>query len=563
MAIYLSGAVAVLWLSGTYRVSRLIFGYIDIPGFVIATLVTVIFAGIALLLSGNKVKAIADFKIHSVPLWLVVLPTLVASVWATHFIYFDYALSMDEWMPRLQARIFLSGELTGQVGPEWRDYGRAMYHVFATYDPETGELASSYRPGMAAIIALFDTIGLGHYASAFLNAGAVYLVAIVTRQLSPNSHRAPIIAAILLATSQQAFAASLTSYSMTAHLFFNVLWLHLFLRDTVRAHFLAAIVGVITASLHQVHVHVLFALPFLLTLLRPFRLNLVLLYGSVYVVGHLAVISWDKVLVDQVSAQATGDANTTLENLARIIRLPDYSELATVWANLTRFVGWQSLAVIPLLLVLRSTGDSSRWMGILVASIAVSVLPYPFLMPDQGNGWGYRYLHGMLGHVAILAAVGWEQLSKWTDRDRAKAFVVGLLVASPVVMLPLRAVQIEHFVAPFASATKLAMSQDADVVIVDSLRVFVAGGLARTDPIAPSRPVVMDVGSLTPEQFTALCQTHTVKVLSVEELAPLGLITFTKEDLFDHEDYIYRSIALEDYEKWMDILQSSSCRRGA
>lgn len=545
IAICLSGVAAIVWFNGTFGVSRYLFVTVDIPGFVIGALTAIILVAVVYLMPERSVRRLAEVQIDRLPVAAVVLATGAVSAFATLFVYHGYALSMDEWMPRLQSKLFLSGALTGQLAPEWRDYGRAMFHVFATYDPQTGQVASSYRPGMAALYSAFDLVGLGIYASAILNAGAVGLAAVVTRQLRPQSRTAPVVAALLLATSQQALAGSLTSYAMTGHLFLNLLWLHLFLRDTMRMHLLAALVGVVTASLHQVHVHIFFALPFLLTLLRPFRPRLIVLYGLVYLFGHLAVLSWDRVLIAQVADQGTGGARNTLDILAAIGRLPDLSDLASIWANLTRLAGWQSLALLPLLLALWRSGERAPWTGLLLASVMTSLLPYVILMPDQGHGWGYRYLHGLLGNFAILAAVGWDVSCTKTARPRYRAAVMALLLVSPLVMLPLRAVQIENFVEPYAAATRLTMSQDADVVIVDSLRVFVGVDIPRNDPLSQGRPVAMSLRALEPGQIADLCRSYDVTFLSVDVLGPLGLVTFAKEDLYDQTGYEERMVAMK------------------
>lgn len=545
IALSLTGVAAIIWFNGTFGVSRYLFVTVDIPGFVIGALTAVVLVAAMYLVPDRAARRLAAVQIDRLPVAAVVLATGAVSVLATPYVYHGYALSMDEWLPRLQSKLFLSGALTGQLAPEWREYGRAMFHVFATYDPQTGQVASSYRPGMAALYSVFDLFGLGIYTSAILNAGAVGLVAVVTRQLRPASRAAPVVAALLLATSQQALAGSLTSYAMTAHLFLNLLWLHLFLRDTWRMHVLAAVVGVFTASLHQVHVHIFFALPFLLTLFRPFRPRLIALYGIVYLFGHLAILSWDRVLIDQVASQGDGGARSTLDILAAIVRLPDLSDLASIWANLARLAGWQSLALLPLLLALWRSGERALWMGLLVASVMTSLLPYVILMPDQGHGWGYRYLHGLLGNFAILAAVGWDVSCTKAARPRFRAAVTALLLISPAVMLPLRAVQIENFVGSYAAATRFTMSQDADVVIVDSQRVFVGVDIPRNDPLSQGRPVAMSLRALEPEQITRLCRSYRVRFLSVEEFKPLGLYTYAEEGLFDREGYDARLAALQ------------------
>jgi hypothetical protein len=39
------------------------------------------------------------------------------------------------------------------------------------------------------------------------------------------------------------------------------------------------------------------------------------------------------------------------------------------------------------------------------------------LLPYQGHGWGYRYLHGLIGSLSLLAGYGWIALSERAARN--------------------------------------------------------------------------------------------------------------------------------------------------
>src|SRR6185503_10761873 len=199
LALFLIGTLLVA-LGATSGMSRYIYVHVDFPGFIVSA--------VALLVVAWAARQGGDFAwVDRIPVGLIALGTLVVSVIGTHAVHLGYAFSPDEFMPRLQAAIFAHGDLAGTVPPEWRDYGRAMYHDFAHYDPATGAVASTYRPGMAALIALFDLAGLGLYVSAFMTAGSVLLTASLARILWPDTKSAPVIAALLVATSSQALAA--------------------------------------------------------------------------------------------------------------------------------------------------------------------------------------------------------------------------------------------------------------------------------------------------------------------------------------------------------------------
>ena len=285
----------LLVLGATDGTSLYIYLTVDVPGF------AVLMASLPILVIFAREKGSVDW-LFRIPAGLLSLAVLALTMAGVHLVYHGYAFSIDEWMQWLQAEIFLRGDISAIVPTEWRDYGRAIFYDFALFDPNSGALASGYRPGMAALIAVFDLAGLGLYVSAFMTAGAVWLAASLARVIWPESASAPIVAALLVATSSQVLAAAISSFAMSAHLFFNLLWLRLFLLDRWSGHIAAAICGIATAALHQVHFHIFFAAPFFLLLLRPLRPGLLFWYAAVYAAGHLAIISWDGIAVGSASA---------------------------------------------------------------------------------------------------------------------------------------------------------------------------------------------------------------------------------------------------------------------
>jgi len=47
----------------------------------------------------------------------------------------------------------------------------------------------------------------------------------------------------------------------------------------------------------------------------------------------------------------------------------------------------------------------------LVAGLVLTLLAMFMLLPYQGHGWGYRYLHGLIGSAALLGGYGWITLT--------------------------------------------------------------------------------------------------------------------------------------------------------
>jgi len=555
LSLFLIGAVLVA-AGATTGMSRYVYVYVDYPGFFVSAVLLIAVAWAA--------RKGGDFAwVDRIPVGVVALCTLVLSVIGTHVVHLGYAFSPDEWMQRLQAEIFAHGELAGNVPPEWREYGRAMYHGFAHYDPATGAVASSYRPGMAALIALFDLAGLGLYVSAFMTAGSVLLTASLARMLWPDSRSAPVIAALLVATSSQALAAAMTSYAMPAHLFFNLLWLRLFLLDKWWAHVAAALCGVFTASLHQVHPHVFFAAPFFLLLLRPFRPGVLAWYVAVYALGHLAIIGWDRMAMgDSLAVAQTGELTFQqfLQRVARLAQIPSLIDWATIGAHVVRFLAWQSLALSLLLLF---TLYRRAWPPLLVlmaASIATSLLPYPFLLPEQGHGWGYRYLHGLIGALALIGTAGWVQM----ERLHGQAFrqpVVLCFAMTLAVVIPVRAFLIERTIEPWLVGTEAALAMPADVVIVDRIAVSYGLEIPRNGPYAAERPVVMMMNNLSADQIRRLCSNYRVAAFAVDEAQQAGIPTRTLEEalasLTEREARVLGGVA--NYREKYQFLTSGAC----
>jgi hypothetical protein len=555
LALFLIGTLLVA-LGATSGMSRYIHVHVDSPGFIVSA--------VALLVVAWAARQGGDFAwVDRIPVGLIALATLVVSVIGTHAVHLGYAFSPDEFMPRLQAAIFAHGDLAGTVAPEWRDYGRAMYHDFAHYDPATGAVASTYRPGMAALIALFDLAGLGLYVSAFMTAGSVLLTASLARILWPDSKSAPVIAALLVATSSQALATAMTTYAMPAHLFFNLLWLRLFLLDKWWAHVAAALCGVFTASLHQIHPHLFFAAPFFLLLLRPFRPGVLLWYGVAYAAGHLAILGWDRVAMgDSLAVSQSGQLTFEqfLQRVGGLAHIPGLNDWATIGAHIVRLFAWQSLALAPLLFF---TLYKRAWPPLLVlmaASIVTSLLPYPFLMPDQGHGWGYRYLHGLLGCLALIGTAGWIQM----ERLHGQAFrqpVMLCFAMTLAVVIPVRGFLIERTIAPWLMGTEAALAMPADVVIVDRIGIFYGLEIPRNGPYAEERPVVMMLNDLSGDQVRRLCSTYRVAVFGVDQAKQVGLPTRTVQEALatstDTDSKILQELA--KYREKYDFLTSGAC----
>lgn len=464
------------------------------------------------------------------PVAMITLATVLITGAGVDLVYHGYALSFDEFLTRFQAETFLGGHLLAPLKPEWAAMADALQPIFMRYDLQNGLWGPAYRPMAAAVIALFELVHLGKYANVILAAGCLPLLAALARRLWPAERGAPAFAVFLLATSPQFLITAMTPYAMTAHLFFSLLWLVCFLRGGVGGHMGAALTGFIAVGLHQVHIHPVFVLPFMLSLLTDRRWKLASAYALWYAAVLLFWIFWRDIATLAVAmddGMRASEGNRFVGRIASLLQNHSRADLAYWLANVFRFFAWQNLILVPLLYVaLRHWRQAPRPVRLLGWSIALSLLPYLLFMPSQGHGWGYRYLHPQLGSFALIAVYGWLKLKESLDEDalgRARRVLLALAALGVFVGLPLRAAQVERFVAPFAASSDYVAAREHDVVLVDGLDIWFGIDLVRNDPFLERNPKVLEVHLLSDGQLERLCRRHRVALVDFETVRRFGM----------------------------------------
>lgn len=466
------------------------------------------------------------------------LVVLIAVGAGTYLIHHAFAFASDEYMGELQAEIFRTGRTLAPVADEWNGHVRALFTPFLMHDPAHQLLGSGYRPGYAAIRALFDLISLGQLANAALTALSVVLVASIARKLWPDRRDAALLAAVLLATGPQLLFTGMSGFAWPAHLCLNLLWLRLYLRDDGLGHGLAALVGFVAIGLHQINPHPFFVLPFMLSLLFARRWLLAGFYASTYSTALALWIFWPDIAIHLSAGGSTATAAAAglpagpsagagyVAQALGLIGLKQVAGLPLIVTNLLRLLAWQNLAVVLLIFIaLRRWSGAPQIVRLLAWSCVLTMIPYVLIMPNQMYGWGYRYAHGLLGNMALIAAFGWISLSAEGDalRAAAKRVVIGFTALVVFVGLPLRAVQVEGFIAPYVAANRHIQSLPSDLVLIDVSRIWIWGAVVRNDPFLSNRPLVLATRYLTDEQVRRLCGRYTVSFVGQEDLAPFGV----------------------------------------
>lgn len=503
------GAVAAFssGVSGGFDgVTRMYFVEHDLP---VVGLGWAILLGAAAL--GGRLAA-HDLRLPVSPRVLTVLASvgtaLVAYAGVT-LVFERHALSADELMVVFDAAVFRSGRLAAAVAPEWRAFAPAMQPSFLLPAPGNAWWISAYLPVNAMLRTGFDRLGDGALAGPVWAGVSVLLVYAIGRRLRPERPAFALTAAVLLATSSQLLITAMTPYAMSAHLALNLLWLWLFLRGGVPGHGGAMAVALAVTGLHQLVFHPLFAGPFVLGLWLTRRWGPAAAHTLAYVVIGLFWSSYFGWALPTPPADTGGTLGGLAERAVAMATSFELGDVADMAVNLLRFTVWQNPLTVPLLAVsLLATWRLDATTSALWAGLILTVLAMAALLPYQGQGWGYRYLHGLLGSASLLGALGWlrlvDGLSEPARRREWVAFGVVSLGAL-LVLLPLRAWQTHRYVHPYAAASRFIARVDADIVLVDEEDLWFGSDLVRNDPFLRNRPKVLRLQSLNSEGVAQLC----------------------------------------------------------
>jgi hypothetical protein len=455
----------------------------------------------------------------------------VVGVVGTHIVFDFYHLSRDEFLSEFDAIIFRSGKVIAPIEVGWQPFASALAPRFMLPIADGAGFASSYLPINAVLRTIVGLIADSSWTSPLLAACAVVATFGVARRLWPTRPDVAFISVLLVATSSQVIVTSMTSYAMTAHLALNMIWLWFFLRNDKIGHAAAIATGFLASGLHQLIFHPLFVVPFVVRLWLSGRRSLALVYIASYAAICLFWISyWEIILAWQgISPQVSDDAGP-LSFLVRTLVLVENFRWAgadLMLKNVLRFVAWQSPALLPLAFLAYPAARSGSGIAReLIAGLLLTLVAMFILLPYQGNGWGYRYLHGLIGSLALLGGYGWVALSKRATQDQIGASRTMLAVCTAFawfVLLPVHAKQAHDFARPYVRASKAIEQASTDVVIIDKSRLLFAEDLVRNDPFLRNRPKVLDLTYLTDADIERLCTHYSISLFDHGQALALGI----------------------------------------
>ncbi len=502
----------------------------DLP---VAILGLVLIAALGLAPSKAMARLAPALEARAAP-WVagLALVVLVAGAIGPQLVFGGYTFSLDEWMANSDAKIFASGRLVAPLAPEWRPYQAAMAPIFTLPLADHGVWASAYLPVNAAMRALASRAGVEVLVNPLLSAFGVIATWGVGRRLWPSEPRLAIIAAALLGGSSQLIVMSMTAYAMPAHLALNMAWLWLFLRGGRLGHAGAICVGFFACGIHQLAFHPMFVAPFILQLWLDRRWALASLYTLAYAAMGLFWVEWWSISLALAglapAAHATG-GGWFVQRVEDVFGTISVANIGPMAECLARFVTWQNPLVAPLALAFALAAERAKGhMRSLVLGVFLTLVVMLFLMPTQTHGWGYRYLHGLLGSIALIAAWGWRRMTAALAPERQAAAAGGLVAAcaaSLLVLTPLRAWQTWAYVHPYALASAAIAHSGADVVLVDDSQAvsFNFGTEVRNDPFLTNVPKTMALAVMGEGQVRRLCETRRVMVFDGRSAKDFGV----------------------------------------
>lgn len=455
------------------------------------------------------------FRVPAAPTLVIGASLLLLACLVGHFLVLaGYDMSRDEQMATFDAAVFAKGHLVEQLPAFWRNKADALNTLFMYPAAHRAAWISSYLPFNAAMRALFGLIATPALTGPVMT--AVGLVALwgCARRIWPHDRELPVVALLLYLGSGQVIVTGMTAYAMPAHLALNLVWLWLFLRRLWWADVAALAIGFVAVGLHQPLLHPMFAGPLLcLPLLeRDWR------RATLFAIGYAAIGAfwlwwpdWIWTLTQAgVSAPRPDDVGF-LGRLATTLFSSGSGRFANMLGNMLRFFAWQHILLLPLLLLAGQAVRRNRMAGALAGGILLTILVMATILSYQGHGFGYRYLHGLIGNAILVACFGWQALGE--VRRQWRTLLLRTSAGCLGILLPLQAWMAHDFYAPSAAASKRINAIMANYVVIGEDDVPFSLDLIQNPPGLERRPIRLLRSALGASEVGAICATRPKVVL--------------------------------------------------
>ncbi|WP_260581032.1 hypothetical protein [Sphingopyxis sp. PET50] len=192
-----------------------------------------------------------------------------------------------------------------------------------------------------------------------------------------------------------------------------------------------------------------------------------------------------------------------LTRLMNALAMGDEMRLANMASNLLRFAAWQHLLLIPLLIPGFCMARRDRLAGALTAGLLLTIGTMTVILPYQGHGFGYRYLHGFIGNFILIALFGWRSLS--ADLPRWRPLLIRTTLAGLVVLLPVQMWMAHAFYAAPARISKQIDRVNADYAVIGGSDAHFSSDLVINSPYLDRRPLRLLREKIDPATARAMC----------------------------------------------------------
>lgn len=430
---------------------------------------------------------------------------MIATLAGHYWVLSGYGLSADEQLADFDAAILAKGQIAASLPAQWRDHADALNTMFMFGTDHRVAWVSGYLPVNAALRALIGWIATPALTGPLLTLLGALALWGCARRIWPENREAAVVALLLYTGTGQIWLNGMTAYAMPAHLTINLCWLWLFLRSRWWTDGAALAVGFVAVGLHQLHYHPMFAAPILFLLLLRQEWG----RAAFYAFGYLAIgLFWQGWAygIAVLTLDGTPPDGTRasyfyylLANLEKVegLRIPNMT------ANLFRLLTWQHLLLLPLFLLGVRIARRDRLAAALLGGILLTLLVRFAVQPFQGHGLGYRYIHGLIGSLILLAVYGWVSLGDSLRRWRP--LLLRTTMVSCLLLLPLQAWMSHRFYAPFAKVSDRIDAASVDYVVIGAGDAPYAVDLVRNDPFLQNRPLRLVRENLDPALQARIC----------------------------------------------------------
>lgn len=450
---------------------------------------------------------------------------LIGACWlGRHFVYLDYNLSRDEQMADFDAYVFAHGKVFWPLPKFWQAHAIALNQIFMLMIGDHEAWVSAYLPVNAAMRAAAGLLGSASFTSPVLVAiGAVSLWRIAKR-LWPESLSTRGVALVLYAGSSQVLVNGMTAYAMSGHLALDLVWLDLFLLNRRWSHPGALMVGFLATGLHQPLFHPLFVFSFLNLLFDQRRWRTLAFYLAGYALISAFWLAWPY----WISSHGVGHIPQldpgSPSYLRRFAMSAHSLSLEAIWLtvlNLVRFLTWQHLLLLPLMAIgIKVSCKNDPLARAITKSFLLPIAVILIVLPYQGHGWGYRYLHGVIGNACLLACYGWAALE--SQGLSLRRTLVWTTAAAFLIVLPIRGAMVHQMVAAFAAVSRTIAKSPADFVIVDNRAVPFGDDVVLNQPDLSNRPIQLVASGLPASDIPDICARGSVAFVEAPVLQPIA-----------------------------------------